>query len=243
MRHILILGCLAGAISACSPGELPTAPQSRPASLTAEAGATCSLGGSEADVLAEIATLRAQVDALEAAGALNAGQAGALRNHLDNAERALTDGHLCAARASLRAFRQQVTNFVADGVLSDAEGAPLLEGADLALGSDGAAAGMLLFQTDRDGNVEIYVMDADGSNPVNLTNNPASDFEPAWSPDGSRIAFVSSRDEYLDIFVMNADGSDPVNLTPDDLVPLTAFPETPTWSPDGSRIASSSATP
>lgn len=40
----------------------------------------------------------------------------------------------------------------------------------------------IAFSTDRDGNVEIYVMDADGSNPTNLTNNPADDLWPAWSP-------------------------------------------------------------
>ncbi len=40
----------------------------------------------------------------------------------------------------------------------------------------------IAFVSDRDGNWEIYVMDADGSNPTSLTNNPADDFFPAWSP-------------------------------------------------------------
>ncbi len=44
------------------------------------------------------------------------------------------------------------------------------------------AQGKIAFDSDRDGNWEIYVMDADGSNPTNLTNNPAEDHFPAWSP-------------------------------------------------------------
>ena len=48
-----------------------------------------------------------------------------------------------------------------------------------------------MFVTSRDGNAEIYVADADGRNPVRLTNDPANDREPAWSPDGTQIAFSS----------------------------------------------------
>jgi len=70
----------------------------------------------------------------------------------------------------------------------------------------------IAFQSDRDGNCEIYAMDADGKNLHNITNNPAEDRFPAWSPDGQRIAFASNRDgngvstkEY-EIYVMDADG-------------------------------------
>ena len=88
------------------------------------------------------------------------------------------------------------------------------------------------FQTYRDGNREIYVIDVDGKNPTNLTNDPASDSFPVWSPDGTKIAFYSTREEDYEIYVMDADGSNPVNLTMTDGV--DAFP---TWSPDGTRIA------
>ena len=71
----------------------------------------------------------------------------------------------------------------------------------------------IAFASDRDGNFEIYVMNADGSNQTNLTNDPAGDLAPIWSPDGSRIAFASSRDGNPEVYVMNADGSGLANLT------------------------------
>jgi TolB protein len=82
-----------------------------------------------------------------------------------------------------------------------------------------------------EGNYEIYLMNADGSNPINLTNNPANDLQPVWSPDGQHIAFSSDRDGHLEIYVMKADGSQQTRLTHSkDGV------STPDWSPDGSYI-------
>ena len=71
----------------------------------------------------------------------------------------------------------------------------------------------IAFASDRDGNWEIYVMDTDGSDVVNLTNSSAHDIEPVWSPDGKKIAFASDRDGNNEIYVMNADGSNQMNLT------------------------------
>jgi len=65
----------------------------------------------------------------------------------------------------------------------------------------------IAFMSDRDGNNEIYVMNTDGSGQKNLTNYPAEDAEPAWSPDGTRIAFTSLRDGNFEIYVMNTDSS------------------------------------
>ena len=90
----------------------------------------------------------------------------------------------------------------------------------------------IVFVSWRDGNGEVYAMDADSSAPRNLTQNPAKDVRPAWSPDGRRIAFVSRRDGNSEIYVMNADGSGKRNLTRD-----RANDDYPTWSPDGRRIA------
>ena len=89
----------------------------------------------------------------------------------------------------------------------------------------------IAFASDRDGNNEIYTMMEDGSNQTRITNNPASDTEPSWSPDGTRIVFTSNRDGNNEIYVMNPDGSE---------TRLTNNPSNdrqPSWSPDGSRIA------
>ena len=67
-------------------------------------------------------------------------------------------------------------------------------------------ANQIVFTADRSGkdwNRQIYVMDADGGNQRNLSDNDSDDWNPAWSPDGRRIAFVSSRDGGSEIYVMN----------------------------------------
>ena len=71
----------------------------------------------------------------------------------------------------------------------------------------------IAFTSDRDGNDEIYVMAADGSQQTRLTRNSAWDTDPAWSPDGTQIAFTSDRDGNNEIYVMAADGSQPTRLT------------------------------
>ena len=64
----------------------------------------------------------------------------------------------------------------------------------------------IAFDSDRDGNIEVYVMDADGANPRRLTDHDASDGFPSWSPDGRRIAFGSNRDGNWEVYAMDADG-------------------------------------
>lgn len=92
----------------------------------------------------------------------------------------------------------------------------------------------IAFVSERDGNQEIYVMNADGSGQTNISNNAipswSADTDPAWSPDGSKIAFQSNRDAYSGLYVMNADGTN-----------VVAIPgvggTSPAWSPDGSQLA------
>ena len=79
----------------------------------------------------------------------------------------------------------------------------------------------------RDGNHEICVMDGDGGNEVRLTDNPDRDYQPAWSPDGTRIAFT--RGHHL--YVMDSDGQNLMELTKNTSGWKAA------WSPDGAKIA------
>jgi TolB protein len=90
----------------------------------------------------------------------------------------------------------------------------------------------LAFVSDRDGNVEIYVMDTDGQNQQRLTQNPADDWPAAWSPDGRWIVFASQPDGNWNLYVMNSTGQQVQRLTND-----PADEREPVWSPDGRTIA------
>ncbi len=76
--------------------------------------------------------------------------------------------------------------------------------------------------------MDVYVVDADGTGLRRLTTSPGDDFDPSWSPDGTRIAFRRERSGEPEIWIMNVDGTEQRRLT-DGL--------SPAWSPDGSLIA------
>jgi Tol biopolymer transport system component len=84
----------------------------------------------------------------------------------------------------------------------------------------------------------LWTIDADGNNPTQITNNAGQDALPAWSPDGTKIAYHKDINFNWEIFTANSDGSNETRLTfydGDDLAP--------SWSPDGTRIAFSRTTP
>jgi len=88
-----------------------------------------------------------------------------------------------------------------------------------------------VFWSEQNGDEEIFVMNADGSNLQKLTNNDlADDWNPVWSPDGNRIAFISDRSGNDNIYVMDADGGNQQKLT-------KYNDYRPAWSPDGKTIA------
>lgn len=110
--------------------------------------------------------------------------------------------------------------------------------------------GKIAFVSLRDGNPEIYTMDPDGANVVRLTNNGVPDEEPAWSPDGTKIAFASdvsapasvtdaaARAKYREIYIMNADGSGVTQVTHDQ-----QEEDDPSWAPDGMHLTYDGVTP
>ena len=91
--------------------------------------------------------------------------------------------------------------------------------------------GRILFMSDRDGDFELYSMDTDSTNLVQITNNEVDDWSGVFSRDGKRIAFDANHDGDGDIFVVDVDGSNLKKLTNN--FAEDAFP---TWSPDGKQI-------
>ena len=94
----------------------------------------------------------------------------------------------------------------------------------------------ILFTSARDGNYEVYIMNPDGSEKVNLTRHHSHDLNAVWSPTGEQILFVSDRQgaHVRDLYVMDADGS---NVRRVFKKKITAWRDNPTWSPDGKQFA------
>lgn len=94
---------------------------------------------------------------------------------------------------------------------------------------------LIAYTSDESGALDIWTMRADGSNRINLTNDDAEDLFPAWSPDGTRIAFThrTGASRFTrEIFVMDADGTNRLQITANSVADVM-----PAWSPDGNRLA------
>lgn len=92
--------------------------------------------------------------------------------------------------------------------------------------------GLMLFDSNRTGNSEIYTLNLSNQVLTRLTNNPAQDVQPALAPDSNQVAFVSNQSGNNEVYLTNVNAQTPVNLTnnPGD-------DQQPTWSPDGNWIA------
>jgi Tol biopolymer transport system component len=81
-------------------------------------------------------------------------------------------------------------------------------------------------------NLDIYVMNPDGSQKTRLTNNTSVEVEPKWSPDGTKLLFITDRDGGLtEIYVMDSDGNNQKRITN-----KADHEASPSWSPDGTKI-------
>jgi Tol biopolymer transport system component len=89
----------------------------------------------------------------------------------------------------------------------------------------------ILFQSNRSGRWQIYVMDRNGQNQKPITNDSFNNNYPDWSPDNGRIAFVSDRTGNQEVFVMNMDGTGLRNLSNSPARDIHPY-----WAPDGERI-------
>ena len=138
-----------------------------------------------------------------------------VKHHPANPSSELWTESNSAARAS---YSSSPTGFVSSTQTSSAT-APL-------------PGGQIYFNSDRDGNSEIYAVNADGSEQTRLTNNLAVDADPIWSSSSQKIAFVTNRDSNFEIYTMNAFGGNQTRLT------FNAGSDgSPVWSPNGQKIA------
>ena len=93
-------------------------------------------------------------------------------------------------------------------------------------------SGTISFTADLTGNLDIYIMNINRKNPINLTNHPAADSSPTWAPDGSAFAYVSHRNGNPEIYVMEMKNNESRRLTKNGATDID-----PAWSPDGRWIA------
>jgi Tol biopolymer transport system component len=118
---------------------------------------------------------------------------------------------------------------------ADSTGTDVCSGSPVSMNVEPATR-PIAFTSDRSGNYDLWLMEADGSDAVQLTASPEAEVMPSWSPDGARLAFASAVDletTRADVCVINADGTGLRNLTGT----ADIYEIAPAWSPDGTQIA------
>ncbi|MEM7033679.1 MAG: hypothetical protein AAF629_29300 [Chloroflexota bacterium] len=95
----------------------------------------------------------------------------------------------------------------------------------------GSGTGWIAYTSSRDGNNNVYIMNIDTKQEIQLTDDPAADQRPIWSPTEERIAFISDRDGDFEIYTMNLDGSGLLKVTNNEV-----DDSHPAWSPDGTKL-------
>lgn len=131
------------------------------------------------------------------------------------------------ARVAFTESAEIVVGNLADGTLTNLSNHPAID-----MWPAWSPDGRIAFVSDRDGGLELYVMNGDGSNVVRLTTNVGFLGQFVWSPDGGRIALARDTGGSSDLFVMNADGSDPIRFTYGSRISGQVV-----WSRDGQRLA------
>jgi len=172
------------------------------------------------------------------AGTIDPGEAALeleeVRASADHASR-LAETRIAPLIGSTQAEMESARGLFLAGAIADAfeEPVPVYACGEGESAEAGAGlTGRIAFTSVRDGDPEIYVINADGSGATRLTDSPGGDYHPSWSPDGRRIAFYSEREGNAEIYVMNDDGTQVTRLTND-----AAQDYDPAWSPDGTQIA------
>lgn len=92
--------------------------------------------------------------------------------------------------------------------------------------------GRVVFASSRNGNMDIFICEPDGSNSKQITFTKAVDTSPSWSPNGAQIAFISDRSGSPQVYVMDIDGSNQKRITFEG-----SYQDSPAWSPKGDKIA------
>ncbi len=154
------------------------------------------------------------------------------------AQLATTQAQMRILQSQLATTQAQVAVAVGEQPTATGDGSDPAAGADVDAVSSPASAEAgsgerLVFVSDRDGQRDLYAINADGSGLARLTSHAAEDTDPACSPDGTRVAFVSDRSGTQDIYLLPIDADD-AGIT--QITSIDEQARSPAWSPAGNQL-------